>query len=1069
MKTSSRFHRVVTFAFVAVFAATTARAVDYVWKNPGTSGAFETPANWTPSTGSPGAGDTATIPAGETEYTVNVNEALNVASLTVGGTGTAVATVSFDNGLTTNRVSGDVSVLDRGRLTHKGPEATEAYKLILFAESLAVESGGTIDVENVGYNQGTAPAGLLTGTGHTGQGERATAGYGSIFTPQNHGSGANWWGANSGSGTVILNVTDTLRVDGTITASRNSANRNTQFGSAGSVWITAGTLAGGGTIKADTTHTADTQGVGTAGRIALYQRTATDWSAFTGTISANSQNRSAGGTIYRELPQEAPRGGVITVRSGNASFGVTFPLADDGDPLTCYARATVEVEYGWLVITNSAWSGGGKVVVGNLNLKNKNCKLDLRGSTVEVISQEFKYGEGWAEGLEDAYSKLVTEKGGAVIWTEPCEPGDTITWRGTEDSRWLNARNWEPERAPNDTDVIVVPNDYANAPVISSPFTANSMTVAAGAVLTLSGVSLTVTNDFTNLGTLVASGQDGLDLAGDGHQTVNLNGTACNAVRIAKGGGSVTFADGFTAQDLKCTTAVPIALAFAPGRTVAVTRELSLDGLQDAGDGTYSHLLTLQSSAPGAAWLPDAKWLFKVTGNQFVRGVRVSASNATGGDEIVAGDMSTDDGGNSGWYFEPGGLAFWAGGATGDFMAPENWFPAGAPAAHKTLRVVPEAGETCALTLAEGTPASIRGLTLGGFGGTVTLTANSPITVGDTVDVKDGATLVLNSAVEPNVVSNMFLVRRGAKVTHTGPRSDEKCKVNVRVLGNMTVESGGSVDVENVGYSSSCAPAGFLSGGGHTGMTKSQPTAPGYGSIFTPTNHGSGASNPGSGTAILDVAGTLRVDGTITASRISSNRNATYGAAGSVWITAGTLAGTGTIRADCTYALDSGSGGTGGRIAIYQRAARDWSAFTGTISATGKNLAAGGTVYRELPQEAPRGGVVTVQGGNTSYGVTFPMETDGPIQTAFKSVRLEVDGGLVSITNAHWTAGMTLKIADLNLKTSGSYIDLLGNRVRVMKLDHRDGKNWGAAKETLVREHGGTLEWALPGNMLIVK
>ena len=72
------------FTFAAVCAAVSAQGVDYVWKNPGTSGVFGTAENWSP-TGCPGPGDTATIPAGGTPYTVTVKEPLDVAGLTVEG------------------------------------------------------------------------------------------------------------------------------------------------------------------------------------------------------------------------------------------------------------------------------------------------------------------------------------------------------------------------------------------------------------------------------------------------------------------------------------------------------------------------------------------------------------------------------------------------------------------------------------------------------------------------------------------------------------------------------------------------------------------------------------------------------------------------------------------------------------------------------------------------------------------------------------------------------------------------------------------------------------------------
>src|SRR6266567_3284628 len=132
-----------------------------------------------------------------------------------------------------------------------------------------------------------------------------------------------------------------------------------------------------------------------------------------------------------------------------------------------------------------------------------------------------------------------------------------------------------------------------------------------------------------------------------------------------------------------------------------------------------------------------------------------------------------------------------------------------------------------------------------------------------------------------------------------------------------------------------------------------------YGSLSTPTQVGSGASwfggwwidpslrsgGSGGGGLHLSVAGTLALDGTITANGTAGRAQGGGGSGGSVWLTAGKLTGAGTISANGGAGdLPVGGGGGGGRIALYCRTNQ----FTGSVSAhggTGANYGGAGTIY----------------------------------------------------------------------------------------------------------------------------
>jgi hypothetical protein len=94
----------------------------------------------------------------------------------------------------------------------------------------------------------------------------------------------------------------------------------------------------------------------------------------------------------------------------------------------------------------------------------------------------------------------------------------------------------------------------------------------------------------------------------------------------------------------------------------------------------------------------------------------------------------------------------------------------------------------------------------------------------------------------------------------------------------------------------------------------------------------------------IEVPGSLRVDGRISADGLDGSLDAGGGAGGSIWMTVGTLSGSGKITANGGAGLGSAGGGGGGRLAVTY----SLSDFSGTIEALGgPGLTGGGagTVY----------------------------------------------------------------------------------------------------------------------------
>jgi hypothetical protein len=201
---------------------------------------------------------------------------------------------------------------------------------------------------------------------------------------------------------------------------------------------------------------------------------------------------------------------------------------------------------------------------------------------------------------------------------------------------------------------------------------------------------------------------------------------------------------------------------------------------------------------------------------------------------------------------------------------------------------------------------------------------------------------------------------------------------------NLTVESGGSIDVVSVGFrggigtfSPGRGPGGGGYNGGGTGGGGGYGGQGGaysgglyaaggqtYGSLTNPLAPGSGGGNigqPGGGYVKIVAEGTVSLSGTNSIN--ASGGDATSfggGSGGGIFIRCYSLTGSGTIRANGGNGAVSGGGGGGGRIAIYVSKAPFYTCpvlFTPTVNGgtCGASAVPGtaGTIYRDLNK--PRG------------------------------------------------------------------------------------------------------------------
>jgi pimeloyl-ACP methyl ester carboxylesterase len=241
-----------------------------------------------------------------TSLTVSNNAVLSVAKIVINGnsqmTLSGTETLTVETLKVTN--GGTVTVL---------PQQT----LSLTIPNITVSAGSSINADGKGDPNGPGMPPDWGGASYGGVGEHntATSTYGSAMRPTDLGSGAGSGGA------IRIVASGTLINDGMI-----SANTSTYSdGSGGSVFVTAGILAGAGSFSANGGHVGSYNyvGAGGGGRVAVYYQN----SSFAGNATA------LGGTHFTGWGGPEVRGGdgtVVMEEDPTISFGSASITEDDG-------------------------------------------------------------------------------------------------------------------------------------------------------------------------------------------------------------------------------------------------------------------------------------------------------------------------------------------------------------------------------------------------------------------------------------------------------------------------------------------------------------------------------------------------------------------------------------------------------------------------------------------------------------------------------------------------------------------------------------------------------------------
>jgi hypothetical protein len=293
----------------------------------------------------------------------------------------------------------------------------------------------------------------------------------------------------------------------------------------------------------------------------------------------------------------------------------------------------------------------------------------------------------------------------------------------------------------------------------------------------------------------------------------------------------------------------------------------------------------------------------------------------------------------------------------------------------------------------------------GNFGTNTPLTYMSPFDL----TVRGGA--VVYPSTPPLVLSNLF-INAGGCLTCLKTQTN----LDVAVLRNASIDAGGVVTVDGLGFAAGTGPGAGLtknsigSGagyGGNGGASSIMPGGTNYGSMQQPVDRGSGGGfgygtatggSEGGGAIRLTVGGTLTLNGSLSAEgEAGLQDDAGGGSGGSVWLTVGALAGGGAIMADGGAGeLYGGGGGGGGRIAIHT----PFNGFGGLVSVAGGVGASSGqtgSVFYDADPAAPRVvssiPVGTFNAAVSSAEIVFSTPVN-PYSVAAPNVGLTAPGGV---------------------------------------------------------------------------
>jgi len=883
----------------------------------------------------------------------------------------------------------------------------------LLVDSFSVESGAAVTADGLGYPAGVGPSFESHG-GYSTSGIGAP--YGSLYEPVSLGSGGDYsyFGAPGAAGGAIKIVsTGNSIVDGSITANGITGTGNRYDGGAGgSIWIDTAGFGGAGGLMASGGNGAGINSGGTAwgsggsgGRIAVYYSTNTGFT-FDGTKlqafgGSGNKGYSGAGTVYIEHK------GVDTTKSGlllvdnNTHVGYQngkYAGAISGS----YKFTEIRVKRGGSIeflgqdSIVELVSGQGMVgdstkpeikISGTLNytgvdrLTIDGVDLGVNGKLIGV--QDITIGQTLASGMTLYANTWYHNNTNTYAFGDLIVAGNgTLTMVGYQNGAALSTDDYGVTLALTGLTVNTggkitadgngYPANIAVAGDVHGGYGGNSSGVPYGSVY--EPIALGSGGDYSYAGTpgvgggaikLLVSGSTVID------GTISANGQAGTGNRYDGGaGGSIWLDTG----------------------TISGTGTFQTNGGAGAGDpsggGSGGRIAVYYTANSGMTMNGQTFQAYGATGSTGYSGAGTVYIEHKGTDPVHGGTLLVDNNNHNGLF---------AGIAAGnykfskmqvvryghvEFIGDDSLLEiaSGQGMVGDSTKPQIKVSGTTNYTGAE--RLTIDGVDLGVNG---KLMGVQDITIGESL--ASGMTLYANTWYHNNIngysFGDLVIANNGVLtlVSYQNGTSITEDDYGVALaLTGLTVQAGGRITANGLGYPENVAIVGET----HGGYSTNESGIP-YGSLYQPVTLGSGGndsyagtSGAGGGAIKLTVSGNTVIDGTISANAsVGSGTRYSGGAGGSIWLQTSGLSGSGSLQANGTDGAGTslsgdswGSGGSGGRIALYY-ATNTGFALDGTkLQAYGGNSSSHGysgpgTVYIEHVGVNPiQGGTLLVDNNN---------------------------------------------------------------------------------------------------------
>lgn len=304
-------------------------------------------ANWTP-TGAPASSDKILFDGNFSNarctWDAPATHAVASWEQTAAFTGTVELQTTYDLGAFPElAIAGDCAI-SGGTLTQTKNEDAQVYRLSLsVGGDLSVASGGQITATGKGYDACHYPIGSACGI-HGGSANDLSLVYGDLKHPVDIGSAGSTSGFKGG-GAIHLVVTGDATIDGTLAAqpSTGSTESDTRYkghGAGGSIYITAASVAGSGSITAAGYGFSSSwqRPGGAGGRIAVVCTTAESLAFPTANLMCNGSvasygNTTGAGTIFVKTASQQNGTLIVDNAFAGANFEAFWPTKRGVTPI----------------------------------------------------------------------------------------------------------------------------------------------------------------------------------------------------------------------------------------------------------------------------------------------------------------------------------------------------------------------------------------------------------------------------------------------------------------------------------------------------------------------------------------------------------------------------------------------------------------------------------------------------------------------------------------------------------------------------------------------------------------